>query len=104
MDKFISSSGYHPAVTTVEVDGKTATVFTLEKQLDLPSTTDDYTQPVTAVGSIAHYDAKSGLLFKLERTVVLADGSKRTFYTDNLRIDTGVRPPLDIQDYMKGIW
>jgi hypothetical protein len=40
----------------------------------------------------------------MERTVTLADGSKRIFYTDNMTIETGVQPPLDIQNYANGIW
>ncbi|HEX7540979.1 MAG TPA: hypothetical protein VF352_02515 [Anaerolineales bacterium] len=104
MDYFISSSGHHPVVTTVELDGKTATVFTLNEQLASPRTTEDYTQTINAIGSIAYFDAESGFLLRLERTVVLADGSKRTFYTDKLTIDIGVQPPRDIQDYINGIW
>jgi len=104
MDYFISNRGNHPVVTTAEVDGKTATVFSLGQQLASPSTTEDYTRPITAVGSIAYFDAESGLLLKLERTVSLADGSKRTFYSDNITIETGVQPPLEVQDYVNGFW
>ena len=104
MDYFISNSGNHPVVTTAEVNGKTATVFTLDEQLASPRTTEDYTQTINAIGSIAYFDAESGLLLKLERTVTLADGSKRTFFTDNITIETGVQPPLDVQDYVNGFW
>ena len=48
MDYFISNSGRHPVVKTVELNGKTATVFTLDQKLATPSTTEDYTQPITA--------------------------------------------------------
>jgi hypothetical protein len=104
MDYFISSSGNHPVVTNVELDGKTATVFTLNQKLATPKTTDDYTQPINALGSIAYFDSESGLLLKLERTVTLADGSKRTFYTDTVTIETGVEPTLEVQDYVNGFW
>jgi hypothetical protein len=104
LDKFLSTSGQHPVVKIVDLNGKTATVFTLEKTLSSPSTTEDYTQPIKAVGSIAYYDTETGVLVKLERTVVLADGSKRTFYTDNLSLETGLQPPQDIQYYLDGIW
>ena len=104
MDYFISNSGNHPVVTTAEVNGKTATVFTLDEQLASPRTTEDYTQTINAIGSIAYFDVESGLLLKLERTVTLADGSKRTFFTDNITIETGVQPPLDVQDYVNGFW
>jgi hypothetical protein len=100
MDYFISSSGNHPKMTTVDLDGKTATVFTLNQKLASPRTTEDYTQSVTAIGSIAYFDQENGLLLKLERTVTLADGSKRMFYTDNITIETGVQPPPYVQDYI----
>ena len=104
MDYFISNSGNHPVVTTVELGGKAATVFTLDEKLTSPSTTEDYTQAVTAIGSVAYFDSETGLLLKLVRTVTLADGTKRTFYTDNITVETGVQPPLDIQDYVNGFW
>jgi hypothetical protein len=104
MDNFISTSGNHPVVTTVELNGKTATVFSLDEKLASPRTNEDYHQSITAAGSIVYFDAESGLLFKLERTVTLADGSKRTFYSDNLTIETGVQPPLDIQYYVNGVY
>jgi hypothetical protein len=103
LTSFISSKN-HPVVKTIELDGKTTTVFTLEKQLDTPRATMDYDQSIKAVGSIAYFDATSGLLVKLERTVILADGSMRTFYTDNLTIVNGVQPPPDILDYLNGLW
>lgn len=104
MDNFISRSGNHPLVTKAQVNGKTATVFTLDEQLTTPRTTTDYTQPIDAAGTVAYFDAESGLLLRLERLVVLADGSKRTFYTDNLTIETGVQPTLDVENYVNGIW
>jgi hypothetical protein len=104
MDNFISKSGNHPVVTTVELNGKTATVFTLDEKLASPLTTEDYTQPIIASGSIVYFDSETGFLLKLERTVILADGSKRTFYTDNMTIETDVQPPLDVQLYVNGIW
>jgi hypothetical protein len=104
MDYFISNNGNHPVVTATEVNGKTATVFTLDEQLASPRTTEDYTQTINAIGSIAYFDAESGSLLILERTVTLADGSKRTFFTDNITIETGVQPPLDVQDYVNGFW
>jgi len=104
MDYFISSTGDHPVVTTAVLDGKTATIFTLDEKLASPRTTADYTQSITAVGSIAYFDPESGVLRKLVRTVILADGSKRTFYTDYISIEIGVQPPLDIQDYINGFW
>jgi hypothetical protein len=104
MDYFISNSGNHPVVTTVKLDGKTATVFTLDEKLTSPSTTEDYTQAVYAVGSVAYFDSETGLLLKLVRNVTLADGTKRTFYTDNITIETGVQPPQDVQNYVNGFW
>jgi len=104
MDDFINNSGNHPVVTTSEVDGKTVTVFTLNEQLDSPRIDEDYTQPINAIGSIAYFDSESGLILKLERIVTLADGSKRMFYIDNITIETGVQPPLDIQLYVNGMW
>ena len=104
MDKFISTSGNHPVVKTVELNGKAATVFTLSEKLASPRTTEDYTQPIITSGSSVYFDSESGLLLKLERTVTLADGSKRTFYTDNMTIETGVQPPLDIQLYVNGVY
>lgn len=104
MDTFISNSKNHPVVATAQVNGKAATVFTLSEQLDSPRTTTDFTQPITTAGSIAYFDPDSGLLLRLLRTVVLADGSKRTYYTDNITIDPGVQPPQDIQNYVNGIW
>jgi hypothetical protein len=104
LDYYISSSGGHPVVTTDELDGKTVNVFTLDQKLDSPRTTEDYTQPINAVGSIAYFDAESGLLLKMERTVILADGSKRTFYTDNITVETGVEPPQDVMNYINGFW
>jgi hypothetical protein len=104
LDKFISTSGNHPVVTTVELNGKTATVFTINEKLDSPRTSEDFTQPIIESGSVVYFDPESGLLLKLERTVTLADGSKRIFYTDNMSIETNVQPPLDIQNYVNGIF
>ncbi len=104
MDYFISNSGNHPVLTTAELDGKTVTVFTLDEKLASPSTTEDYTQAVTALGSVAYFDSETGFLLKLVRNVTLADGTKRTFYTDNITIETGVQPPMDVQDYVNGFW
>jgi hypothetical protein len=104
LDNFTSNSKNHPVVTTAEINGKTTTVFTLNEQLDTPRTTTDFTQPITAAGSIAYFDAESGFLLRLLRTVVLADGSKRTFYTDDITIEPGVQPPQDIQNYVNGIF
>jgi len=104
MDAFISSTGGHPVVTTVNVNGKTATVFSLDETLATPSKTADYTQPINAAGTTAYFDSESGLLLKLVRTVTLADGSKRTFFIDNVSIETGVQPPPDIQDYVNGFF
>jgi hypothetical protein len=104
MDNFISKGGNHPVITTVMLNGKSATVFTLDEKLASPRTTEDYSQPITSSGSIVYFDTESGLLLKMERSVTLADGSKRTFYTDNMTIVTGVQPPLDIQNYANGIW
>jgi len=104
MDNFISRTGNHPVVTTAEINGKTADVFTLDEQLASPRTTEDYTQPINAIGSIAFFDAGSGLLLKLVRTVTLADGTKRTFYTDYITVEIGVQPPQDVQNYVNGFW
>ncbi len=104
MDNFIATSGNHPVVETVELNGKTTTVFTLDEKLTSPRTTEDYSQPITAFGSIVYFDSENGLLLKLVRTVTLADGSKRTFYTDDLTIETAVEPPLDIQNYVNGLF
>ncbi len=103
MDSFISRSG-HPVVTTAQVNGKDATVFTLDEKLTAPKTTTDYTQALSAAASIASFDTQTGLLLKLVRTVILADGTQRTFFTDNITVETGVQPPLDIQDYVNGFW
>jgi hypothetical protein len=103
MDSFISRKG-HPVVTTAEVNGKTATVFTLEETLAAPKTTTDFTQPLIAAGSIASFDAETGLLLRLVRTATLADGTKRTFYTDNLTIETGVQPTDEVNNYIAGLW
>jgi hypothetical protein len=104
LDNNISSGKNHPVVTTADINGKTVTVFTLNEQLDTPRTTTDFTQPITASGSIAYFDSLSGFLLRLLRTVVLADGSKRTFYTDNITIETVVQPPQDVQNYVNGVW
>jgi hypothetical protein len=104
LDNFISNSKNHPVVTTAEINGKSTTVFTLNEQLDTPRTATDFTQPITAAGSIAYFDAESGFLLRLLRTVVLADGSKRTYYTDDITIEPGVQPPQDIQNYVNGIF
>jgi hypothetical protein len=76
----------------------------LNQQLASPKTSEDFSQPIHDVGSVAYFDPESGLLRKLERTVTLADGSKRTFFTDNITIETGVQPPLYVQDYLNGFW
>lgn len=104
LDNFISNSNNHPVVTTAEINGKTTTVFTINEQLDTPRTTTDFTQPITSAGSIAYFDPDNGFLLRLLRTVVLADGSKRTYYTDNITIEPGAQPQQDIQNYVNGIW
>ena len=104
MDTFISTGGNHPVVTTVELNGKTATEFSLDEKVASPRTTEDYTQPIIASGTIVYFDSESGFLLKMVRTVTLADGSKRTFYTDNLTIETGVQPPQDVQNYVNGVF
>lgn len=104
MDTFISTGGNHPIVTTVELNGKTATEFSLDEKVASPRTTEDYTQPIIASGTIVYFDSESGFLLKMVRTVTLADGSKRTFYTDNLTIETGVQPPQDVQNYVNGVF
>jgi hypothetical protein len=104
LDNFISNSNNHPVVTTAEINGITATVFTINEQLDTPRTTTDFTQPITSAGSIAYFDPDTGFLLRLLRTVVLADGSKRTYYTDNITIEPGIQPPQDIQNYVNGIY
>jgi hypothetical protein len=103
MDSFISRNG-HPLVSTADVNGKTATVFTLNEQLDSPRTVVDFAQGINAAGSIAFFDTETGLLLKREQTVTLADGTKRTFFTDNVTIETGVQPTLEVQDYVNGFW
>ncbi len=104
LNTFIANSKNIPVVTSAEINGKTATVFTLDEQLDTPRTTTDFTQPIINAGSIAYFDRDSGFLLRLMRTVVLADGSKRTYYTDDISIDPGVQPPQDVQNYVNGIW
>ncbi len=104
LDNFILNSENHPVVKNDTLDGKPVTVFTLNEKLATPRTTADYTQPVTTAGSIASFDSDSGLLLKLERTVVLADGSKRTFYTDTIAVETGVQPTLEAINFVNGIW
>jgi hypothetical protein len=103
MDSFISRNG-HPVVTTAIVNGKNATVFTLDENLSAPKTSTDFTQPYNAAGSIASFDSDTGLLLRIIRTVTLADGTKRTFYTDNITVETGVEPPADVKNYVNGIW
>jgi hypothetical protein len=104
MDTFIANSKNIPVVTTANINGMTATVFTINEQLATPKTTTDFTQPITSAGTIAYFDPDNGFLLRLMRTVVLADGSKRTYYTDNLTIEPGVQPPQDIQNYANGIY
>jgi hypothetical protein len=104
LDDFVSTSGNHPVVTTREYNGRKATIFTLEEKLDSPRTSEDFSQPITASGSIVYFDSESGFILRLERIVTLADGSKRTFYTDNLTIETGLQPPQEIQNYVAGIF
>ncbi len=104
MDTFISNSNNQPVVSTDQINGKKSTVFTLIEKLDTPRTTTDFTQPIITAGSIAYFDPDSGFLLRLLRTVVLADGSKRTYYTDNITINPGAQPPADIQNYVNGIW
>jgi hypothetical protein len=103
MTSFISKNE-HPVVTTAEVNGKTATVFSLDETLAAPKTTTDYTQPYIAAGTIGSFDSETGYLLKLVRTVTLADGTKRIFYTDNLTIETGVQPTDEVQNYVNGFW
>jgi hypothetical protein len=103
MDSFISRSG-HPVVTTANVNDKNATVFTLDETLSAPKTTTDFTQPFNAAGTAASFDTDTGLLLRIVRTVTFADGTKRTFYTDNIAIETGVQPPADVLNYVNGVW
>jgi hypothetical protein len=104
MDYFISSSGNHSVVRTVELNGKTATVFTLDEKLASPSTTADYTQPINAIGRIETFNTETGFLLKIVRTVTLADDTKRTFYADDITIETGVQPPQDVLNYVNSFW
>jgi hypothetical protein len=104
LDYFISNSGNHPVVKTALVDGINTTVFTLDEKLSSPRTTTDYTQPINAIGTIASFDTETGLLLKLVRTVTLADGTRRIFYTDSIKIEKSVQPPQDVQDYVNGFW
>jgi hypothetical protein len=103
MDSFISRSG-HPVVTSADINGKNATVFSLQETLAAPKTSTDYQQPFVAAGSIASFDTETGFLLKIVRTVTFADGTTRTFYTDNLTIETDVQPTLEVQNYVNGFW
>ena len=104
MDYFISNSGKHPVVTTDVVNGSSVTVFKLDQPLSAPRTTTDYKQAINAIGTIASFETGTGLLVKLVRTVTLADGTRRMFYTDDITIEKGVQPPLDVQNYVNGFW
>jgi hypothetical protein len=103
MSSFISRSG-HPVVTTDNVNGRNATVFALSETLSAPKTTTDYNQPFVAAGSIAYFDSETGFLLRIVRTVTFADGTTRTFYTDNLSIELNVQPPTEVQNYVNGFW
>jgi hypothetical protein len=76
----------------------------LEKKLDEATSSDDFSQPITHIGTIATFDSQTGLLLRLERTVTLEDGTKRTFYSDRISIETGVLPPDNILLYVSGFW
>jgi hypothetical protein len=103
MNSFISRNG-RPLVETADVNGKTAAVFTLDETLAAPKTTTDFTQPFISAGTAASFDTDTGLLLRLVRTVTLADGTKRTFYTDDLTIEMGVQPTQEVQNYVNGIF
>jgi hypothetical protein len=101
---YLSSSGNHLTVSDGDFNGKPVTIFTLDQKLDSPAAYDDFNQPVTGAGTIATFDKESGYLLKLQRIVTLQDGTRRNFFTDTITIETGVEPPLYIEDYVNGIW
>jgi hypothetical protein len=104
LDYFLTTSGNHVAVANTTVNGKDATVFTLNQTLASQKTSEDFNQAINAIGTIASFDTATGLLLKLERTVTLADGSQRTFYTDNITVETNAQPTQEVQDYVNGFW
>jgi hypothetical protein len=104
LSRYIANQWGHPKVTTSELDGKAVTVFTLNTTLGEAEISEDFTQPIKRVLSIFTYDSSSGLLIKLERTVTLQDGTKRTYHTEVLKVETGVEPPESVINYVNGIW
>jgi hypothetical protein len=104
LEYFIANNKTSPKVESGELDGVPVRIFTLEKKLDEATSSNDFSQPITHIGTIATFDSQTGLLLRLERTVTLEDGSKRTFYTDRINIEIGVLPPDNILLYVSGFW
>jgi hypothetical protein len=103
MESFIERGG-HPVVTSEVLNGKTATVFTLNESLSEPKTSTDYTQPFVAASSTAYFDAETGLLLRVERSVTFQDGTRRIFFIDDLVIEADVQPTEEVLNYVNGFW
>ena len=104
VEDYVTRLKKQPVLKVMDLNGESVAVFTVEEQLETPSTIDDYQQPVTAVRSVAYFDQGSGLLRRIERFVTLEDGSERAFYTNDITIEIKVQPPQDILDYTNRIW
>jgi hypothetical protein len=103
MQDYMTRIGKTPALRITDVDGRQAAIFTIEETLDPPTTTDNYTEPVHGVRTVAYFDMDTGLLFQLERYRIFKDGSERTYYRTDITVEPNATPPQDILDYMNRI-
>jgi hypothetical protein len=103
MTEFIERTGEQPSVMVTDVDGRQAVVFEIEEMLEEPVVSESYIEPVNGVRSVACYDMETGLLFRLERIRIFADGSERTYYSTEITVETDAQPPQVVLDYMSGM-
>ena len=103
MQDYMTRTGKTPSLMSTDVDGRQAAIFTIEEALDSPTTTENYTEPVYGLRTVAYFDMDNGLLYRLERYRIFKDGSERTFYRTDITVEPDATPPQDILDYIKRI-
>jgi hypothetical protein len=103
MADYTSRTGEDATVKLATVDGHKAAIITIEETLTEPATTENYTEQVYGIRTLAYFDTDTGLLFRLERIRIFKDTSERTFFRTDITVEQNATPPADVLDYLKRI-
>lgn len=96
LNNYISRTNKSPLINTIDMNGRSVILFSIDDPQKVPLTPPDFKQPVTSVKTNAYFDNDTGFMIQRDEIMTLTDGTVRTLYTVTTDVEIGSRPPEKI--------